>query len=358
MDDRVATVPTHVATVVLLSHGGDTMARRRRKRGSPLSILLVLAPVALGAWWLYSLDQSPGRPEQTVPPLPKPLLTTDRPEIVAEPNLRPDVPEKGSNPKRETAAAPEPPAKERIQQLVGAGRQAVSKDDPVAARAYFSEAMQLGINGDDATFLKAELTRIGNETILSGRIFDNDPFVTRYVVEAGDTLGKIASKYKVSPELLARINGLRSMNMIRLGQSLKIIKGPFRAIVDKQSFSLDVYLDQTFVRHYKSGLGTDGSTPTGEWRVSTKLVNPTYYPPRGGQIVAADDPENPLGERWIGLIGIDGEAVGQLRYGIHGTIEPESIGQNASLGCIRLYNEDVEELYTFLVEKHSTVTIR
>ena len=67
---------------------------------------------------------------------------------------------------------------------------------------------------------------------------------------------------------------------------------------------------------------------------------------------------NPLGERGIALEGLAGEALGQQRYGIHGTIEPESIGQEASLGCIRLFNEDVEELYTYLVEKHSTVIIR
>jgi lipoprotein-anchoring transpeptidase ErfK/SrfK len=117
-------------------------------------------------------------------------------------------------------------------------------------------------------------------------------------------------------------------------------------------------LGTTFVHQFPVGLGLDGSTPRGEWRVRTKLLNPTYYPPRGGDIIAADDPRNPLGERWIALEGLSGEALGQQRYGIHGTIEPESIGREESLGCIRMYNEDVQQLYTYLVEKHSTVTIR
>jgi len=121
---------------------------------------------------------------------------------------------------------------------------------------------------------------------------------------------------------------------------------------------LDVYLGDAFVRQFKVGLGADDSTPTGEWRVATKLINPTYYPPRGGEIIAADDPKNPLGERWIGLVGVSGAAVDQERYGIHGTNDPDSIGKSVSMGCIRLPNEDVEALYTYLVETHSTVTVR
>ena len=94
-----------------------------------------------------------------------------------------------------------------------------------------------------------------------------------------------------------------------------------------------------------------------KWVVSTKLVNPTYYPPRGGRIRAADDPENPLGERWIGLRGVAGDALGQQRYGIHGTIEPESIGRSQTLGCIRMHNADVAELFTLVVPGETRVTV-
>jgi lipoprotein-anchoring transpeptidase ErfK/SrfK len=55
-----------------------------------------------------------------------------------------------------------------------------------------------------------------------------------------------------------------------------------------------------------------------------------------------------LGERWIDL----GES-----YGIHGTIEPDSIGKAASRGCIRMREKDVIEVYDFLV-KGSEVVIR
>lgn len=241
--------------------------------------------------------------------------------------------------------------------LIAAGKQAVAAGDLIAARTHFSDALQQGVSGADAELLRTELSRLGQETIFSPRIMAGDPFVARYVVQAGDSLAKIAAANNVPVDLLAQVNGIADKNMIRAGQALKVIKGPFHARVRKSDFTLDIYLDKTFVRHFRVGLGADNSTPTGIWQVATKLVNPTYYPPRGGEIISADDPQNPLGERWIGLLGVSGEAVGQERYGIHGTNEPNSIGRSVSMGCVRLYNEDVEAVYNYLIEKHSTVTI-
>ena len=91
------------------------------------------------------------------------------------------------------------------------------------------------------------------------------------------------------------------------------------------------------------------------WR---KLKNPTYYSPRGEGVIQSGDPKNPLGKFWIGLSGIDGHAVGKESYGIHGTIDPDSIGKMASMGCIRMRNEDVAVVYEMLVEGKSLVTVK
>jgi lipoprotein-anchoring transpeptidase ErfK/SrfK len=200
--------------------------------------------------------------------------------------------------------------------------------------------------------------RWGEETVFSPRVYENDPLVARYVLQPGDTLARIASENRVTADFLAAINHIPDKNRVRAGQTIKIARGPFHAVVEKKAYILEIYLGDTFVREFQVGLGAADSTPSGKWTVSSKLANPTYYPPRGGSIVAADDPANPLGERWIGLTGVEGSAVGQERYGIHGTIEPESIGKSTSMGCIRLLNADVELLYTYLVEKHSQVTVR
>ena len=57
------------------------------------------------------------------------------------------------------------------------------------------------------------------------------------------------------------------------------------------------------------------------------------------------------------LKGIEGDAVGKESYGIHGTIEPDSIGKNMSMGCIRLASDDINLLYDLLIEGKSQVKV-
>ena len=53
------------------------------------------------------------------------------------------------------------------------------------------------------------------------------------------------------------------------------------------------------------------------------------------------DPENVLGTRWMGFEN----QPGVMGYGIHGTERPESIGGDESMGCVRMRNREVEELF-------------
>ncbi|HNQ24200.1 MAG TPA: L,D-transpeptidase family protein [Phycisphaerae bacterium] len=333
------------------------MARYRRRHNNRWGLALVLfAAVAGGGAWYFNPWQDAAQPSSFVDP--QRPLTTDRPELLTSTNIPPDVPEHGSPAATDTPARTTVEATPRADALLATGRQALARGEWVTARTQLNEALRLGVPAAELSQVQADLVRIANETIFSPRICDNDLLVERYVVQPGDSLGKIASQHQLGPEFIASINGISNVNLIRAGQTLKLVRGPFRAVVDKAAHTLDVYLGDYLVRHFRVGLGAEGSTPTGEWRVSVKLVNPTYYPPRGGKIVAADDPQNPLGERWIGLEGVSGEALGQERYGVHGTIDPDSIGRNASHGCIRMFNEDVEFLYDLLVVKHSTVTVK
>ncbi len=171
-------------------------------------------------------------------------------------------------------------------------------------------------------------------------------FVEPYVVEPNDQLRVIAHKYQLSWEYLARLNKT-DPRRIQMGQKLKVVKGPFAAIIDLQDFALTVHLQGYYVKRYDVGIGKDGSSPLGKFTVQNKVENPQYTGP-DGRVISGDDPKNPLGERWIDL----GDS-----YGIHGTIDPDSIGKAASRGCIRLRDKDIVEVYDFLI-KGSEVVIR
>ena len=163
-----------------------------------------------------------------------------------------------------------------------------------------------------------------------------------YEVQPAEVLEKIARRYNVTWEYLAKLNRTQP-ERIRPGQKLKVIQGPFNAIVDLSDFELTVHAYGYYVARFPIGTGKDGSTPIGTFHVTDKLVDPTYYGPDG--VIAHDDPLNPLGERWIAINDDAGSLDG---YGIHGTIEPESIGQEASRGCVRLRDQDIADLYELL----------
>ena len=81
-------------------------------------------------------------------------------------------------------------------------------------------------------------------------------------------------------------------------------------------------------------------------KITVKLIDPHWY--KTGAVVPPGSPENILGSRWLGI--------SKERYGIHGTTEPESIGKQVTAGCIRMLNNEVEELYV-IVPSGTKVTI-
>ena len=208
---------------------------------------------------------------------------------------------------------------------------------------------------------------MNEELIFGPRILPDDPLVDTYRVQGGDSLDRIARNEGLAVDwrFLQRINGLANPNMIRRDQTLKIVRGPFHAVVYKDQYRMDVFAgppddpsNWMFIRSFNVGLGSDDSTPVGEFvvRSDSKLVNPTWTNPRTGEVYAADNPENPIGERWLGLQGV-GQYAALAGYGIHGTIEPDSIGTQASMGCVRLKPADIEIVYEMLAEAVSVVVI-
>ena len=114
-----------------------------------------------------------------------------------------------------------------------------------------------------------------------------------------------------------------------------------------------------YIRSFPVGLGEKGTTPLGAFTLTerSKLINPHWANPRTGEKFDKDNPKNPIGERWMGLTGLDDKSKAYKSYGIHGTIEPDSIGREMSMGCVRMAAPDVELMYEMLMERVSVVKI-
>lgn len=108
-----------------------------------------------------------------------------------------------------------------------------------------------------------------------------------------------------------------------------------RIVVSIPDRQLALLEDGRLVKLYSVAVGAPESpSPSGEFHIAQRLENPGYYKPG---VVIAPGAGNPLGTRWIGL-SVKG-------FGIHGTNRPNSIGKNASHGCIRLRKHDIEDLF-------------
>ncbi len=211
------------------------------------------------------------------------------------------------------------------------------------ARNTLSKALEGVEEGLERSDVVAKLNKLNAELVFSRK---ETPDSIMYTVKSGDNLVRIAKSFKVTPEFIKRINYLTS-NMIHPDDRLKILQGPFDIVIEKSRFRLMVFRSGIFVKEYPIGLGKNGTTPEGEFAVTKKLVDPPWDPP-GPEYAASGAPDNPLGSRWIEFVE---------HYGIHGTIEPETIGKEESRGCVRMLNKDVEELYDMVVTG-SKVTIR
>ena len=112
-----------------------------------------------------------------------------------------------------------------------------------------------------------------------------------------------------------------------------------------------VYQGSQVETSFPVAVGKPGwETPVGTYEVISMLQNPGWVSPFTGEQIPPG-PNNPLGERWIGFW-----TDGQNFIGFHGTPTRNSVGQAASHGCVRMFNEDILQLYE-LVDVGTTVVV-
>lgn len=206
----------------------------------------------------------------------------------------------------------------------------------------FKLNLREGIVSEDVLRLKKFLHQKGYTDNPYGYYFDTilKKAVIRYQRDNGLTGDGI-----VGPGTFKQINEDMKANGIIISErnpyfSSKVPKGQW-IFINKSSNTLYFLRGQEILGEYNVATGkTELDTPEGKFSIVVKTINPAwggageYEPIKGGA------PNNPLGKRWLGLsVGGGGQ------YGIHGNAAYNSIGKYVSMGCIRMYNEDVEYLF-------------
>ena len=156
-------------------------------------------------------------------------------------------------------------------------------------------------------------------------------------------------------------------SLARIPDDLIERKG-LQLVLDRKHHQLLVLNDGQMTRRFPAAVGTTGwETPAGRFRVFEMMKEPVWTHPVSGDLVEAESDKNPLGSRWIGFhrdckgrSGWDGEQYldinGCTVAGFHGTPYRWTVGRAVSHGCVRLYEENVQEVFD-LVKVGTQVTV-
>jgi LysM repeat protein len=148
-----------------------------------------------------------------------------------------------------------------------------------------------------------------------------------YVVRIGDTLETIAERFEVPWQLLAKINGIPAATLIQPGQQLKVVHGPFAAVVELSKQQLTLALDGRYAGRFPIIAEPGAESHEGQWVLEQKLNNPATG---AGSRVLVLRSNSPLGV---------GEAI-SITDGSTTTTGPTAVAPPA----IRLSAQDAEDL--------------
>jgi len=220
----------------------------------------------------------------------------------------------------------------------------LSEGDDLAARDILWKEMAAAAAEPDRERLRKKIDRLNRMLLFTAA---RPKGVVIYHVRPGDSLSRVARRYGITAELIKRMNALKS-DRILVDDELKIVEGPFDVSIDKVRFRLSVLWKGRLMVQYAVGLGRDGGTPAGAYVAGAKLVEPTWFDQEKKRQVPFGHPEHAIGTRWITFAET---------FGIHGTNEPSTIGREESKGCVRMRNQDVEEVFDLVVPERTRIEI-
>jgi len=344
-------------------HGLGRLRAWSRNRIYVISALLVVAVVFAFMYGRHpsDRDQDEGQPVEALPTTDTQTVEEVEKEII--PPVPPLAAEAKAQPESMTSSStPTAESGSKVTEIIAKAIALVNEKPGkvIEARDRLNDVLLMCESSQQQKLVKDQLSKLAVQWLFSKSLFANDRLCGSYKVKPGDQLRIIGQLYKVPYQVLMQINNIQRPQALKAGDTIKVINGPFHAKIYRSRFTMDLYLQNTYVCSFPVGLGKPGrETPTGLWRVKKggKMEKPTWRDPDTNRIYQPNDPDYPLGSRWIELQGMEGNAKDQTGFGIHGTKEPETIGVAESRGCIRLHNGHAILLYNLLVPIHSHVRV-
>ncbi len=181
-----------------------------------------------------------------------------------------------------------------------------------------------------------------------------------HVVATGELPGDIARRYGFGAGLLRYLNQGYDERKLRVGQELKVLDLSDKSlsiVVTKSTYRMSIWRTSPdrrqplLIAHFAVGLGAENSpTPTGDTRVTKRVLDPEWTHPETREVIAPHDSRNILGGYWIAL---DPDGIGRAGIGFHGftgDVPKNWIEQPASHGCVRLLQPDIDRVFQLALD--------
>jgi lipoprotein-anchoring transpeptidase ErfK/SrfK len=154
---------------------------------------------------------------------------------------------------------------------------------------------------------------------------------------AAPVLAQVSAE--ISPEIVPETPS-EALTAAEIAAAIKVGIAEMRLVLSIEARQVSLYRGEKLISSYPVAVGAaETPTPIGQFTVSQMVIEPIWQSPWTGEIHEPGQ-DSALGLRWIGFSTTE-----QGAFGFHGTPTVESIGQAASNGCVRMYNEDIVALF-------------